>query len=155
MSESLGRIIRDSGVLPKLAPTEALRQQEALRQIVDDVGRLSRAAVRPYLPPTLFDFRFDGTPVAGAVSHRRRAAQAGTLTHLAAWAETAPTSNCVLRLIDTDANTLATVTIPAGARAGESAGLAVPLLGGAWLAVVVDAAGGAVDISIDATERMD
>ena len=155
MSESLGRRIRASGILDQLAPAATLRQQEAVRQIVDDVGRLSRRAVLPYIAPERFTLGIAGALTAGQVSLRDRVERAGTLVRLAAHAATAPASSCVVRLIDTDANTLATVTIPAGQSSGESAGLAVPPNGGTWLAAVVDTAGGVVYLSIVATERMD
>lgn len=158
MSQRLGRDIRASGLLEALLPPAMLRQQQAVSRVVDPTGALRREAVRPYVAPETFSFAFDGAPAAGTVSRRRRVERAGTLIRLAAYAETAPTTSCVLHLIDAAANVLATVTVPSGQQAGISDGLSVPLLGGAWLAVIVDAmggAGGAADLSIEATERMD
>jgi hypothetical protein len=150
---NLRAIIRASGLLESVAPRETIRQEQALRQVVDPLGTLHRDAVRPYLPHARFSFHVRGELTAGAVSGWEMTTNAGTIIRVAAHIESPAPSNCVVEVRDTSNDVLATVTIPAGETTGESAGLTVPVNGGAWLGISIREAGGASDLSLVVIEK--
>lgn len=155
MSDALRQQIRRSGILPALDPPEAIRQRQAVGQVIDPTGTIIRDALRPYLPTTRYPLHLHGTLTAGAGTTQDCTERAGTLTRLRAAVLTAPAgSSCVVELRDGAGTALATVTIPAGQTTGESAGLAVPLNAGTWLVGVVMQAGGAAELSLIASQQI-
>lgn len=142
-NEALAQAIRDSGLLDELMPADQLRHNEAIRQAIDQAGRLSPDTAAPLRTPITLSW--GPSDVA-----RRRTPQAGMLVLIWAHATTAPTSTCTVTVsMETrqqGATAVGTVTIPAGGRIGETT-LAQPLPAGAYLSATVTTAGDASAVS--------
>jgi len=143
-NEALAQAIRDSGLLDELMPADQLRHNEAIRQAIDEAGRIMPDAAAPLRTPLTLDWStIDG--------RAKRTAQAGTLVLVWAHAVTAPSSGpCVIQYTmetrQQGATPMATVTIAQGQVIGETV-LAQPLPAGAYLNPTVTSAGGASAVS--------
>lgn len=144
MSDTLSQAFRDSGILDVLAPPDELRHNAAIRQAIDEAGRLSPDIADDLRTLATYDWStIDGRP--------KRTAQAGTLILLWAHANTAPSSgSCVIQYtLETEtqgATPIATVAIAQGLTIGKAT-LSQPLPAGAFLNPTVTAAGGASAVS--------
>lgn len=145
---NLDRIVRNSGVLDRLRPLDAIKQQRADAQVIDEAGRINPAAAAPFRTPLALHWSPGSTA-------RQRAAQAGTAVLLAAHAATPPTTgNCTITLTMVTAvmgvTTIGTCQITSGQTIGETQ-LAYPVPAGSWLGAVVSQASGASGVSISLT----
>lgn len=152
---NLLQVGRDLGLARALLPPEVVRTVHAARGALTDDSRITDAALRERNVPTRYPFAIAGVLSAGQGSNRDSVERSGTLIRLRASVVTAPTTTtCIAELRNGNGDTLATVTIPIGATTAESA-TNVALTAGTWLYAVVTQAGGAADLSVIASERMD
>lgn len=145
----IGGIVRDSGIADAITPAEEIRQQQALRTVVDETGRIANRAARPFRTPfTMHWYESTG---------RQRLAQAGTAIVVAAHADTAPSGGSAFVTVTAERDgsgvqEVAVLEIPNGRRFAEER-LNQPVLGGSWIGAAVTTASGAANVSISLVIR--
>ena len=145
------QVVRTSGLLDTLQPVEQMRQNQAVRQVIDLGGGVFPSAASPFRTPLTHTWSPSDTG-------RKRAAQSGTIVTFAAHAAIAPsTGNCIVTLtMVTEAEglrTIGTCQITNGASIGETP-LNELIPSGAWLGATVTTANGASGVSISVTQKV-
>ena len=140
----IARIVRDSGIAETIKPIEELKQQEAVRLVVDGSGAILPTAAQPFRAPQTLHWY--GT------SGQQRVARAGFASVVAAHCGTAPSTGSgavitVTQTTDAGSTTLGFLKIPVGQVMADTE-LQVPVNAGAWINAVVTTAAGAANVSI-------
>ena len=154
MSDLLSKLELDDairGFVETAFPSEALQQQQVVREVVNRSGGINREAILPFLP----DLVAKWSPTVTAGEYVPQVSQLGRLV---AHASTPPSSgNCVVTLSilppGAGLTTIGTVTILNGQSTGETS-LTHEVPAGAWLFASVTTANGASGVSIAATRRL-
>jgi hypothetical protein len=142
---TLAKILRDVGLARAIQPPDTIRQLAATKTVIDETGAINPPAAAPFRSPQTMQWAPGGT-------NRQRVTRAGTISLVAAYASTAPTTgNATVTVTQvTEAggtDTIATLTIPDESQfADATPQVAVPA--GAWLLASVTTANGASGVSI-------
>jgi hypothetical protein len=152
LTTNVQRLFRTHGVLDTLNPLDRMRLERALLEVIDMAGGIRPEAAAPFRTPITYTWGPSDT-------RRQRAAQAGTIVSLSAYAETPPDSgNCIVTLTAVSAvegeQVLGTCQITKGASIGE-AQIQRSIPEGAWLKATPTTANGASGVSISVTQRVD
>lgn len=141
------RIFRELNVAEVLAPRAVLRQQEAMRRVIDETGKINPKAATPFRTPRILDYDVGTT-------RPMRAGRAGTLALASIRCGTAPSTGDAVITITIESVLSGSDTYPVTVPNGQTyvdETFAVPVNASDWIGLAVTTANGASAVSASLT----